>query len=122
MARKKLSPAAIALRVEEKIGVKPTLTKNVVKAIGEIAAEELLAGNDFAMPGIATVKLAYRPKKGKRLVRNPQTGETSMADPKPAMIAVRAIPNAAMKRAAPSPTTKAGRVVADEYKSKRGLA
>lgn len=95
--------------------------KDIVSVIGEIAEGELQAGHDFKLTGVATVRLAYQPKKPKREARNPATGETFMADPVPAKIAVRARPDARMKRAAPSVGSKGGKAIADAYKAKRGL-
>lgn len=95
--------------------------KAVVETIAEIAEGELSAGYDFKLAGVATVRLAYQPKKPKREARNPATGETFMADPVPAKIAVRARPDARMKRAAPSTGSKGGKAIADAYKAKRGL-
>jgi nucleoid DNA-binding protein len=117
---KKLTPLGIAQAVESKIGVKPTLVKNVLKAIAELAEEELGAGRDFTIPDVATVRLAYQPRKGKRMVRNPSTGETFMGGPTPAKIATKARPQPRMRRAAPSTSSKAGRAIADAYKAKRG--
>ena len=95
--------------------------KDVIDALAEIAEAELSAGNDFKLPGVATVRLAYQPKKPRREARNPATGETFMANPVPAKIAVRARPDARMKRAAPSPTSKGGKAIAAAYKAKKGL-
>lgn len=115
---KPLTISGIAAEIEARIGVKPTLAKNVLKALADIAESELNAGRDFRLPDVATIRLAYVPRKPKREVRNPLTGETRMADPKPASIAVRARVNPRMKRAAPSPGTKGGKVIADIYKAK----
>ena len=117
----RLTINTLAQEIEARIGVKPVLSKNIIKCIADIAEEEVVAGYDFKFPGLATVRLAYQPKKGKRMVRNPQTGESRMGDPVPAKIAVRTRPDPRMKRAAPSPTSKAGTVIANAYKAKRGL-
>lgn len=95
--------------------------KAVVETIAQIAEDELRLGHDFKLAGFATVRLAYQPKKPKREARNPSTGETFMADPVPAKIAVRARPDARMKRGAPSVGSKGGKAIADTYKAKRGL-
>ena len=95
--------------------------KTFIEEIACLAEEELLAGNDFKLSGVATVRLAYQPKKPRREARNPATGETFMADPVPAKIAVRSRPDARMKRAAPSVGSKGGRTIADAYKAKKGL-
>lgn len=95
--------------------------KGIIETIACIAEEDLGAGFDFKLPGVATVRLAYQPKKPRREARNPSTGETFMADPVPAKIAVRARPDARMKRAAPSTGSKGGKAIADAYKARKGL-
>ena len=117
---KPLTVTGLAAEIETRIGVKPLLTKHIINVIGEIAEEEVAAGRQFTFPGVATVRLAYQPRKPKREVRNPQTGETRMADPTPAKIAIRARAHPKMKRAAPLPTSKGGKVIAQAYKAKRG--
>lgn len=102
-------------------GFAPKDIKLLLSAISSIAEDELGAGFDFKLPGVATVRLAYQPKKPRREARNPSTGETFMADPVPAKIAVRARPDAKLKRSAPSPGSKGGKAIADAYKAKRGL-
>jgi len=118
--QKPLTITGLAAEIETRIGVKPTLTKNIIKCIGEIAEAEITAGRQFTFPGVGTIRLAYQPRKPKREVRNPQTGETRMADPAPAKIAIRARAHPKMKRAAPTPQSKAGKAIADAYKARRG--
>jgi nucleoid DNA-binding protein len=118
--QKPLTITGLAAEIETRIGVKPNITKHIIKTIGEIAESEISSGRQFSFPGVATVRLAYQPRKPKREVRNPQTGETRMADPAPAKIAIRARAHPKMKRAAPTPQTKAGKAIADAYKAKRG--
>lgn len=118
--QKPLTITGIAAEVEERMGVKPNLTKNILKCLADIAEYEVSQGRNFTLPGIGTVRLAYQPRKPKREVRNPQTGETRMADPAPAKIVVRARAHPRMKRAVPTPTSKAGKGIADAYKAKRG--
>lgn len=95
--------------------------KEVLGAVAAVAENEISSGYDFKLAGVGTVRLAYQPKKPRREARNPSTGETFMADPVPAKIAVRARPDAKLKRSAPSPTSKGGRAIADAYKAKKGL-
>jgi len=118
----RLTINTLSQEIEARIGVKPTLAKNLIKCIAEIAEKEVQSGYDFKLPGVATIRLAYRSKKGKRMVRNPQSGEMRMADPKPASIAVIARPDARMKRAAPALTSKGGKDIAAAYKERQDKA
>lgn len=63
-----LSKHELALEVEERTGVKPGLTKRILSSIAEIAKEELAAGEDFLVPGVAKVQYRYtKPfKKGEK--------------------------------------------------------
>jgi nucleoid DNA-binding protein len=122
----RLSASAVNREIQERLDRQDLAlslkdVKTVVETISQIAEDELQSGNDFKLAGVATVRLAYQPKKPKREARNPATGETFMADPVPAKIAVRARPDARMKRSAPSVGSKGGKSIADAYKAKKGL-
>lgn len=122
--KKGITLTEIAQEIEGKIGVKPNLVKNVIKALIEVAEEEIAQGHAFSIPGFFKLKHGYRPalKKG-RLVRNPQTGEQEKAaEGRPASITVRATALAKMKKAAPSPTSKAGKPIAEEGKARAQAA
>lgn len=121
MATKSITARAIALEVEARTGIKPNLAENVIACLAEIAADELASGREFKIPGVVKLRLSYQPRKGKREVRNPQTGEMMMAEPKPANIGVRASVMPKMRLNGPSPTSKVGKEIAAEYKAKRGL-
>jgi nucleoid DNA-binding protein len=124
MAEKSLTMTEIAQAIEDKIGVKPNLAKNVIKALIEVAEDEIAAGKPFTISGFFKLYHGYRPalKKG-REIRNPQTGETEKAaEGKPARIVVRATPLSKVKKAAPSPTSKAGKPIADEGKARAAAA
>lgn len=122
--KKGISLSEIAKEIEDKIGVKPNLTKNVIKALIEVAADEIEQGHVFTIPGFVKFRHGYRPalKKG-REVRDPSTGETKKAEEgKPASIVVRASALAKIKKAAPSPTSKAGKPIAEEGKARAAAA
>lgn len=114
----RLTITTLCREVEARIGVKPNLAKHVINCLSEIAADELAAGNEIKIPGFASVRPAYKPKQGKRMVRNPQTGEQRMGDPVPAKITVRAKPDPKMRRAVPTTTSKAGKALASAYKER----
>lgn len=63
-----LSKNDIARRIGAATGVKPQLVKNVLDALTEVAAQEIEAGQDFTVPGIARISYTYRKpqKKGAR--------------------------------------------------------
>lgn len=66
-----LTKNQIAAEVEVITGIKPNLVKNVLDALAQIAADEVAAGEDFTVPGIAKVMYTYREpqKKGSRWVK-----------------------------------------------------
>lgn len=115
----RLTITALCREVEERTGVKPNLAKHVIKALAEIAADEIGSGHEIKIPGFASVRPAYKPKQGKRMVRNPQTGEQRMGDPIPAKITVRARPDAALRRAVPTTASKPGKELAAADREKR---
>ena len=71
-----LRQTEIAAQIQELTGVKPQLTKTVLKALSQIAADEIAAGEDFTVPGIARLSWRYRAarKKGEAYKK----GETFM--------------------------------------------
>ncbi len=124
MAEKSLSLTEIAHEIEAKTGIKPNLAKNVIKAMVEVAADEVAQGKPFTISGFIKLYHGYRPalKKG-REVRDPSTGETKKAEEgKPAQITVKARVLATIKKAAPSPTSKAGKPIAEAGKERARLA
>jgi nucleoid DNA-binding protein len=54
--------------IETRTGIKPNLTKRVLDSLAEICLDEIRAGEDFKVPGVATVKFDYKKafKKGER--------------------------------------------------------
>jgi nucleoid DNA-binding protein len=76
----------IASRIEDKTGVKKNLSKTVIKALAEVATEEIKAGNDFTVPGIVRINWNYRKpqKKGARWSAGDEVagigGEVSVKD------------------------------------------
>lgn len=124
MAAKSLSMTEIANLIEAKIGVKPNLVKNVIKALIEVLIEETAAGRSVSIPGLVKFSHGYKPALAKgRLVRNPQTGETEKAAAgRPAQITVKARALSKIKQAAPSPTSKAGKPIADAGKARATAA
>lgn len=124
MAERAKSVTDIAKAIEEITGVKPNLTKNVIKALIEVAEHEIGEGRPFTIPGLVKLSHGFKPalKKG-RLVRDPRTGETSKApEGRPASITVKARPLAKIKQAAPSPTSKAGKPIAEAGKARAEAA
>lgn len=65
---KHVTQKEIADRIEEITGVKPNLSKSVLKALAQVAQEEVAAGNDFTIPGVARIIWRFRKpmKKGER--------------------------------------------------------
>lgn len=124
MAEKSITMREIAEEIEAKIGVKPNLAKNVIKALVEVAEDEIQAGHVFSIPRFVKFSHGYSPalKKG-REVRDPSTGETKKAEEgRPAKIRVKARALAGLQQAAPSPTSKAGKPIAEAGKERARLA
>lgn len=79
-----LTKNEIAAKVEQRTGVKPTLTKNVLDAVAVIAAEHIGEGNDLTIPGLVKFAYGYRApaprgsrwKKGNTRVNNITKEET----------------------------------------------
>jgi nucleoid DNA-binding protein len=124
VATKSINMTEITREIETKIGVKPNLAKNVIKALIEVAEDEIAKGKVFSIPGFVKLSHGYKPalKKG-REVRDPSTGEIhKAAEGKPAEITVKARALAKVKKAAPSPTSKAGKPIAEEGKARAAAA
>lgn len=124
MSQKAMSLTEIASSIEEKTGVKPNLAKSVIKALVEVAEDEIAEGRPFAITGFIKLSHGYKPalKKG-RIVRDPSTGETKKAEEgRPAQITVKARALARVKKAAPSPTSKAGKPIAEDAKARSAAA
>jgi nucleoid DNA-binding protein len=111
MAGRSISMKDLCEAIEAKVGTKRNLVKGVLGALTEVAVEEIQNGHKFTVPGVATVEPKARKALPKRKVRNPATGEESMAPPRPASIVVKARPVAAIKKAAPSIHSKAGKAL-----------
>jgi nucleoid DNA-binding protein len=66
-----LTQGDIAREIEHRTGIKPNLSKNVLNTLIEIAAEEIAAGEGFAVPGLVKFDFRYSPayRKGERYVK-----------------------------------------------------
>jgi nucleoid DNA-binding protein len=124
MAARSISMTEISKRIEGKIGVKPNLAKNVIHALQEVIEDEIAAGSPISIPGLVKFSHGYRPMLPKgREIRNPQTNEmTKATESRPASITVRATALKKVKQAAPSPTSKAGKPIADLGKERAKAA
>jgi hypothetical protein len=97
--------------VEMELGQKRHLS-NVLAGLAEIAADEVALGEDFTVPGIASLRFAYTSprakgaayKKGETYVGFGGVEQVAEADSKPrkASVKLRATPAAPIKRLAPS--------------------
>lgn len=124
MSIRSITMSEIASRIEQKTGVKPNLSKNVIKAMQEVVAEEIAAGNPVTLSGFVKFSHGYKaPLKKGREVRDPKTGETHKAESgRPAEITVRARVLTNLKSAAPSPTSKAGKPIVEAAKARAAAA
>jgi len=124
VAARSITMNEIAKEIEAKTGIKPNLSKNVINAMVEVAQEQIAQGRPFQIPKFIKLSHGYRPLLPKgRLVRNPQTGETEKAsESRPASITVKATALSGLKQAAPSPTSKAGKPIADLAKERAKAA
>jgi hypothetical protein len=124
-----LNMSEIAADIEDMTGVGQNLTKHVLRALAEIAAEEIEAGEDFTVPGIVSIKYAYKPpqKKGERWRKGQERtkfgGETEIAEsdspPVKASIRLKAAPTGAVYKLRPGTKPEAQ---AAFLKSKTGKA
>ena len=124
-----LTKNEIAREIEAITGVKPTLAKNVLDALAQLAEEEIAAGEDFTIPGV--VKLSFRytapQKKGERWKKGEEVvgfgGIASVKDadspPRKAKIVLKAAPVGAVAKAKPGTKPEAQSAF---IKSKAGKA
>lgn len=102
----------IADRISDKTGTPRNLNKNVVKALCEVAEEELNAGRAFQIPGL--VKFSFGVRKAIRKgtpTRNPWTGEEGKSEGRPASVRIKARVLAKAQKAAPSAASKVGKAI-----------
>lgn len=124
MSEKSITFNEIAKRIEDKTGVKPNLAKNVVKALQEVVADEISAGRPVTLTGFVKFSHGFKPalRKG-REVRDPSTGATRKAEEgRPASLSVKARALRNLQAAVPTPTSKAGKPIADAAKARANAA
>ena len=115
-----LSKTDIVREVETRTGLKPNLTKRVMDTLAEICMDQIRAGEDFKMPGVATVKFDYKKafKKGERYgvgeeVTGPQ-GTRIAEEPSKATkerFRLKSTPEPVLKRNLPNKGTKGYKTV-----------
>jgi nucleoid DNA-binding protein len=98
----------IAAQIEELTGIKPNLTKSVLDALAEIAADEIAAGEDFTVPGIA--RLSWRYKAARKKGEGYKKGETYMTPGGEKVAEADSPARKASVRLAAAPTGEVGRV------------
>lgn len=107
-----LSKGQIAQELENMGVGKKRQMMSVLSALAEIAADEIAAGEDFSLPGVARVSYGYTTprKKGEEYVGF--GGEVVKADKaRPEKIRLRATPAGAIKKLLPSKGTKGYKAV-----------
>lgn len=115
-----VSLPALVRDTAEELGVPRTRVKEVIETFFDSVAIELEQGNDVRIG--SWVKLTHRyqfPVKKGTMVRNVATGEQQPSDGRPAKIRIGARALKELQDAAPSPTTRAGKPIADKAKEKR---
>lgn len=60
-----LNKSDVANAISSDIGVGAQLVRNVLTSLADLAGDELAEGNDFTVPGIVSIKFAYRGKMAK---------------------------------------------------------
>ena len=116
-----LSKNEIARQIESKTGIKPNLVKNVLDALAEVATEEVGAGQDFTVPGVARISYRYTsPRRKGELYRKGDTytgfggvEQTAEADSKARAeaIKIKADAASAIKKLLPTKGTKSYKAV-----------
>lgn len=102
------------------LGLPASRVKEVVETFFDTVAIELEDGNDVRIG--TYIKLSHRyqfPVKKGTMTRNPATGENVPSPGRPAKIRIGARALKSLQDAAPNPTTKAGKPIADKAKEKR---
>jgi len=102
-----LSKGEIAQELENRGCGKKRQMMSVLSALGEIAAEQVTAGEDFSLPGVARVSFGYTQprKKGEEYVGF--GGEIVKAEKaRPEKVKIRATPAGALKKLLPNKGTK----------------
>jgi nucleoid DNA-binding protein len=122
-----LSKNEIAREIEAKTGIKPNLVKNVLDSLAEVVADEVQAGEDITIPGIAKIVWRYRKpakkgdkyKKGDTVVGFGGVERTAEADSAPVKPSARlvALPVGLVGKQKPKQAS-----MADFLKSKTGKA
>lgn len=110
-----LTSRELAERITEECGVDVQIVKKVLRALGDVTAQEVSAGYPVTVPGVAKVTFKYAPAKPRREVTNPRTGETRMAPPKPASLRAKALPAPTLKLFVPSLRSYAGKDLAATF-------
>jgi len=104
---------ALADVVAEDCGITKRLALDVLRSVIGNVQEELTAGNEVKIPGF--VSFQYRVRAGKKkgtVVRNPFDGTERKLDAAvPPKIVVRPRVSTAIRNAAPSPRTAAGKAI-----------
>jgi nucleoid DNA-binding protein len=101
----------LAAEISELTGIPPKSVKQVFNALAEIAQDEISAGEDFSVPGVARITWAYtkplakgeRYKKGEEYVGFGGVELVAEEDSKArkASVKLKAAPAPALKRVAP---------------------
>lgn len=107
---------ALADLVAEDCGITKRLALEVLRSVIGNVQEELTAGNEVRIPGF--VSFQYKVRAGKKkgtVVRNPFDGSERKLDAAiPPKIVVRPRVSTAIRNAAPSPRTAAGKAIMAE--------
>lgn len=60
-----MNQADIVREVEKRTGIKPKLSRTVLKTVGEIIKERVPKGETITLPGIVSIKFGYTPARQK---------------------------------------------------------
>jgi nucleoid DNA-binding protein len=118
-----ITMTALVRDTADEVGMTRKQVKEVVDAFFETVALELEDGNDVRVG--TYLKLTHRyqfPVKKGTMVRNVATGEQQPSPGRPAKIRIGARALKGLQDAAPAPTTKAGKPIADKAKAKRAAS
>jgi nucleoid DNA-binding protein len=105
--------------MEDDLRVSKRVAKDLIESLTAVVEEHLENGEKVALLGLAILTPVYRAAKPKRKGVDPRTGEERMLDARPAKIALKATPSKRLKDALPSPTAKAGKTLALEFRERQ---
>lgn len=99
--------------ISETTGLSKAEVKRVVEQYGELKLSALKDGLAVGLCGLVRLRPKYMAAKPKRKGINPFTQEEQMFAAKPASLSAKASVAKRVKDAMPSPTSKAGKAIAD---------